>query len=488
MSKENLVLKMQVTADPQTLSELDGQSRICNWLYNHLLEKSLELKREFIHSGNPEASKTIYTKRGLRNVLPTLKVEHPFLKVVHSSPLKNTALRLSEAIRVHQKSKKGKRKGKQMGWPKFRAWRRDWFSLLYDEPEKGFKIQETSLILSLGMGQDRKHRFLVLDLPEAHLLKGKTLRNLRIVSELGNYYAVFTIQKELPIRKPISKILSLDPNHKNLAYGVDTEGTAIEIAAPKWIKTYDRRLDELKSKRDRCNKKSKKSPVLDEKGTPTGKEFYLPSKQWKKYDDSFKCALRKRREQTKTFMYTSAHRLFRDYDCIGIGNYTPNGAGITKPMRRAMNNRSLIGRWKNTLSWVARKSGKIYLEFDEKGTTRTCSHCLHVEEHGIHVSLRQWQCPQCQTEHIRDENSAINGLRKILRDLLQKNEGEYPLIVSGSDLAFVKERWAWCVLPGGVLVTPRRQNSEIIRSTRKLNRGHDSPRSKVDHLVMYDHV
>src|ERR1700733_10487512 len=171
MSKENLVLKLRIEADPQTLSELDGQSRICNWLYNHLLEKSLELKREFIQSSDPETAKILYTKRGLRNELPKLKEEHPFLKVVHSSPLKNTALRLSEAIRVHQKSKKGKRKGKQMGWPKFRAWKRKWFSLFYDEPNKGFKVDGDTLILSLGMGEDRKRRSVILRMTEAHLLK-----------------------------------------------------------------------------------------------------------------------------------------------------------------------------------------------------------------------------------------------------------------------------------------------------------------------------
>jgi len=488
MSKENLVLKLKVDADPQTISELDGQSRICNWLYNHLLEKSLEMKREFIQSGNPEASKTLYTKRGLRNTLPQLKKDHPFLKVVHSSPLKNTALRLSDSIQAHQKSKKGKRSGKQMGWPKFRAWKQGWFSLFYDEPEKGFKVRDKTLVLSLGMGQDGKHRSLALELPEAHLLKDKTPRNLRIVSELGNYYAVFTIQKDLPVRKPISKILALDPNHKNLAYGVDTERSAIEISAPGWLKTYDKRLDELKSKRDRCSKKSKKLQVLDQQGNPTGKEFHIPSRQWKKYDHAIKSALRKRREQTKTFMFTSAHRLFREYDCIGIGDYTPKGEGITKPMRRAMNNRSLIGRWKNTLSWVARKSGKTLIEFDERGTTRTCSHCLRIEGQGIHVSLRQWQCPQCRTVHIRDENSAINGLRKILRDLPEKNEGKHPSIVSGSDLAFVQKRWAWCVLPNGVHITPWGQNCEGIHGTRKLNREHDSSRSKVDNLVIYDQV
>jgi putative transposase len=480
MSKENLVLKLKIKGDASAIQELDGQSRICNWLYNHLLEKGLELKQEFIRSGNLEASKILYTKRGLRNLLPALKNEHPFLKVVHSSPLKNTALRLSDAIRAHQKSKQGKRKGKQMGWPKFRSWKQDWFSLFYDEPAKGFNIQDNTLTLSFGMGQDRKQRSLTLQLPEAHLLKDKTLRNLRIVSELGCYYAVFTIQKILPIRKPISKILALDPNHKNLAYGVDTQGNAIEIASPQWLKIYDKRLDELKSKRDRCHKQSKKSPVLDQKGNPTGKEFHLPSKKWKKYNHALKSALRKRREQTKTFMFTSAHRLYKDYDCLGIGDYTPNGEGATKPMRRAMNNRSVIGRWKKTLSWVARKSGKTFIEFDEKGTTRTCSHCLRVEESGIHVSLRQWQCPQCQTVHIRDENAAINGLGKILRDLSPKNEGEYPSIVSGSDLAFIQKRWAWCVLPNGVRVTPWGEDSEVILSTRKLNRGHESLRSKLD--------
>jgi len=355
MSKENLVLKLKLEMETQTAGALDGQSRICNWLYNHLLEKGQELKQAFIQSSNSKAAMTLYTKRGLRNLLPKLKEEHHFLKVVHSSPLKNTALRLSEAI-------------------------------------------------------------------------------------------------------------------------------------PKWLKTYDKRLDALKSKRDRCNKKSKKAQVLDEKGKPTGKEYTLPSKRWKKYDRSIMRALHKRREQTKTFMFTSAHHLFREYDCIGIGDYTPHGEGITTPMRRAMNNRSLIGRWKETLSWVALKSGKTFIQFDEQGTTRTCNHCLHVEGQGIPVAMRQWQCRKCQTVHIRDENAAINGLRKVLRDLSPKQGGENPPLVSGSDPVFVKERWAWCILPSGVRIMPRGQNSEVICSTRKLNRGHDSPRSKLDDLIIYDQV
>jgi len=112
--KENIVLKLLCEVEPADARTINGQSKICNWLYNHLLQKALELKRQFCETQNQDTAKTLYTKRGLRNLLPKIKEEHPFLKVVHSSPLKNAALRLSSAIQAHQKSKKGKRKGKQI--------------------------------------------------------------------------------------------------------------------------------------------------------------------------------------------------------------------------------------------------------------------------------------------------------------------------------------------------------------------------------------
>ncbi len=485
MCKQSIVLKLGLEVGHEEAQEIDGHSRICNWLYNYLVEKGSHLKQEFIQ-GNKEVALSLYSKRGLRNLLPSIKEENSFLKVVHSSPLKNTALRVSSAIQDYQKSRKGKRKGKQTGWPQFRSWKKEWFSLFYDEPNKGFKIEGKELILSLGMGVDRKQRSIRLKLPEANLLKGQTMRNLRIVCELGKYYAIFTVEKSLPKRKPISKVIALDPNHKNLAYGVDTNQKGIEIATPKWLKIYDKRLDELKSKKDRCNKKSKKV-VLNE-GEATRKEFYLPSKRWKKYDHALKKAVRKRREQTKTFMFTTSHALFKEYDCVAIGDYTPSGEGINSVMRRAMNNRSLIGRWKKTLSWVAAKSGKTFLEFDEKGTTRTCNRCLYVEQLGIPLAVRKWQCPECQAIHIRDENAGINGLKKVLRDLSKKNEEEYSSLVSGSDLAFVQERWAWSVLPSGVLVTPRGHGSDVSHSFKKLKREHDSSRSKIDQSTIFSQV
>ena len=155
----------------ETLHSLDGQSKICNWAYNNAIECANELKQEFKETGNPDIAKILYTKRGLRDRLPSLKKEHPFLKTVHSSPLKNAALRASNAIQAHQKGKKGKRR-KESGWPKFRSWQSNWFSLLYDEPNKGFKVIGDTLKLSLGTDLNKKRLFLTLQLKEAHRLKG----------------------------------------------------------------------------------------------------------------------------------------------------------------------------------------------------------------------------------------------------------------------------------------------------------------------------
>jgi len=207
------------------------------------------------------------------------------------------------------------------------------------------------------------------------------------VCQSGVYSAVFTVERELPEAKPIKKVIALDPNHKNLAYGVGTDGRAIEIESPWWLKKYDKRIDELKSKRDRCQKRSRLVAVLDDDGNETGKQRWEPSKRWKKLDATLQRALAKRRDQTKTFLYTVANGLMREYDMVAIGDYTPQGGGITIAMRRAMNNRSLIGRFKQIVSWCAAKSGKFYCEYTEEGTKRTCHKTGYRVEGGIPPSV-----------------------------------------------------------------------------------------------------
>jgi putative transposase len=126
-----VAIKIPLLAGPQEAAVLDSQSRIANWLYNKLLEQANALCKQYREAQDQETRDqiglTLYTERGLRNLIPGLKMQHPFLKVVYSSVLKNAALRLSKAIRDYQDGKHGRGKN-QVNWPTFRAWKRGWFS------------------------------------------------------------------------------------------------------------------------------------------------------------------------------------------------------------------------------------------------------------------------------------------------------------------------------------------------------------------------
>ena len=80
-------------------------------------------------------------------------------------------------------------------------------------------------------------------------------------------------------------------------------------------------------------------------------------------------------------------------------------------------NQSLIGRFKETLAWTAARSGKVYGEWDEDGSTRTCHVCDYAVPGGIPPEVREWTCPDCGTRHLRDENAAMNGLVQVLKKL-----------------------------------------------------------------------
>lgn len=470
MTQATKAIKLQLEEQEESqFRSLDGQSKICNWLYNYLLQIANDLKTDAMKTQNFDQAKVIYTEHGLRNTLPSLKLEFPFLKSLYSSVSKNAALRVSSAILEYQKGKKGKRKNK-VGWPRFRAWNRSWFSLFYDEPNKGYKVNGDILRLSLGVDKNKKRLTLSFRLKDVSRLKGFELRNLRITKENGKYYAIFTVQLSVPEKKATKNIIALDPNHKNFCYGTDNEGKAVEIEAPYWLKSHDKKLDELKSRRDRCEKKQTKCVAVDQDGVPTGKEYWMPSRQWQKRQKTYERELHKSREQKKTFMHTVAHYLCRNYDLIAIGDYAPRGDGQSIKMRRAMNNRSLIGQFKEILFWTATKSGKTVIEYDEQGTTRTCHACGYEVPGGLCPSIRKWSCPCCQVEHIRDENAAINGYRKILRDLKEKEELQ-SFSVPRSGLVSIEKRSVWRVLPSGVKTLSRGQNSEYFATPENENEG-----------------
>jgi len=135
--------------------QLDGQSKMCNWLYNQLFEAV----EEGYKKGKP---KKLLNGRNLRDKVPKIKQKSLFLYKVHSSPLKNAAIRLKDAYDRFFDKKLDNQK------PHYRSWKKKWFSLYYDEPNKGFKLlEDRKLSISFGKLSDEEYNPDIPDIPES---------------------------------------------------------------------------------------------------------------------------------------------------------------------------------------------------------------------------------------------------------------------------------------------------------------------------------
>lgn len=441
------VRKIRWEVDEETGAILDEQSKIVTWLYNRLLERANELRKHFRETQDLQAGLILYTERGLRDQIPEMKREHPFLTKVYASPLKNAVLRLSRTVHDYQASWHGNRKGRQIHWPRFHSWKAEWFSLDYDEAWKGYRVNGRDLAVHLGKGFSGRrivHGNLVEPLP---LRKDEQVKRLRIMKQAGQLFAIFTMEREAPKQKdsPSPRIIALDPNHKNLAYGVGTDGQAIEIENLGSLRRMDKRIDLLKSRRGLFKKENKLNAINQDANVEHQRK--TSSRRWNYLNHRLEKAYLKRRDVTKTYLFAIANRLCQQYDIIAIGDYAPaQGRGITKEMRRSMFNQSLIGQLREVTEWVALRSGKLFIKYQEQGTTRTCHSCGFIVEGGLDPKIREWNCPGCGKHHYRDENAAMNGLVCVLEKLGMPRSGHMPVSITA--------RWIWRVTPSGVHALP----------------------------------
>ena len=182
--------KIEVTFSKEAEWILDGQSKICNWFYNQLLEAC---KKDYMEHGNE--SKLLYG-RNLREYGTKLKEAYPFLQTVFSSVLKEPSTRIKLA---YEKFFRGESR-----YPNYRSFKKKWFSLVFDEPKKGWEVREDGKTVSISLGK-------IADLPKEkgkqnpsvigklkeklEVKENELLKTFSLVKQQGKFYGIFTVEK-----------------------------------------------------------------------------------------------------------------------------------------------------------------------------------------------------------------------------------------------------------------------------------------------------
>lgn len=386
-----LAIKFELLIDVKNQLIIDKVSEDLRRTYNGLLDlckRDYEVKKK-IEEGKEvndgEIFMDLMSGYNIRDYLIKTRKGTEYEKY-YSSIVKNTALRLKTSFKNFFSGRSG--------YPKFKPYNRQWFSLFYDEPSKIPTIEKNGKVLiKLGKDKDGNSLNFHAKIKDYFVKEKSNIRNVRITKKLSNgrYYISLTI--EVPDRvikecKKSKKFISIDPNHKNFFCSIDSDGVSMEVKKLNIAKALDKEIDILKSKISNKNKYSR---------------------EWNKLDKKLKKVYHKRDEQIKNSLYELAHYITKRYNVVIIGDYTPSiNVAKYRNQRRSMLNQTFIGEFRKVLKHVCWKYGTEYIMVDESYTTQTC--CINGKRVKRTVDEREWVVDGRKV--LRDINSAVKIARK----------------------------------------------------------------------------
>jgi putative transposase len=305
------------------------------------------------------------------------------------------------------------------GFPRVKP-RHQFFTLCYPAMYLD-KMEGNTLVLPTGGGKQwgpKRFPNIVAHLtedPPARFREVAVSRDAR-----GNFYCSFvyddggqeeedTQHKRRTRRKPRKEralradgIVAFDLGIKTLATGYTDQGRFYHIGGFKGYRWYNKQLDKIRSKRDKCKKKSRRYLHL--------------SNVYKRV------AEQKRRKQQDCLHKAShliAHRLAER--AVVIGDHALRQMVIQKHenetpkdrRKRQIRNRMVYNDWGlygfvQMLVYKCLRFGKELHIIDERDTTRMCSGCKRKQN--MPLWKRTYRCANenCGLVMDRDENSAVN--------------------------------------------------------------------------------
>ncbi|SRR6266487_143781 len=367
-------IKLEVSAqDAETLEFMQGK---CRGLYNWLV---MRLRDGEKWPGVYEAKKTLQAS----------KQYDPELAWVYGKLLHEVYYRLDNAMQAFFRRLEAAEKP---GFPRVRP-RHNFFTLCY--PAMYLKIEGDKLMLPTG-GKGRNKRFpnitaRLTETPPERFREVAISRDAR-----GNYYASFGYreQEETCI---VGEVVAFDLGIKTLATGVNEQGRVYHIGGFKGARWYNRQLDKIRSKRDKCKKKSRR---------------YIHLSQ------VYKRVSEQKRNKQKDCLHKASHLIAHKLveRTVVVGDLSQRQMVMKEHVERNKHlNRAVFNNWGlygfvQMLVYKCLLYGKELVFLDERNTSKMCSGCGHLQ--AMPLYKRTYACTECALILDRDENSAINILAR----------------------------------------------------------------------------
>lgn len=123
--------------------------------------------------------------------------------------------------------------------------------------------------------------------------------------------------------------------------------------------------------------------------------------------------------QRNAFLHKESTRIVRENDIIAVETLGVSDMLEQKKISLQIND-AAWSKFIAMLTYKAQWYGKQLIRIDRyHPSSKTCCKCRYIAPN-MPLNVREWQCPQCETQHDRDTNAAINIMIAGVK-LYQKN-------------------------------------------------------------------
>jgi len=374
-----LTKKIRLEVSEQDAATLEFMQGKCRSLYNWWVMKLRDGEK---WPGWEEAKKTLQASK-----------EHdPELKWVCGKLLHEVYFRLDAAMQAFFRRVKN---GEKPGFPRVRP-RHCFFTLIY--PAMHIKIEGKHITLPIAdKGKNKHFPDVIAKLTEEAPASYKEVAISR--DGQGHYYASF-VHNETEETHEHDGVLAIDLGVKTLATGVNEQGRFYHINGFKGGRWYNRQLDKIQSKRDRCKKGVRRYRHLS--------RVYQRVSQQKR---------NKQQDSLHKASHLIAHKLVER--TVVVEDLSQRQMVMkeyrerNRPLNRVVFNDWGFYTFTRMLIYKCQLYGKDLHFLDERNTSKQCSGCGHLQ--GMPLWKRTYCCAECGL--VRDDNSAVNILMRFLARL-----------------------------------------------------------------------
>lgn len=331
------------------------------------------------------------------------KKQFPFLKDIDALALMNARRNFEASLKNYFQSKKGKRKGKKVGFPTFKKKGVSKDSFTTNNIYNNIRILDNSIKLpKIGYVKFVNHRPLPADSKIIAVNVSKTPSNIYYISVMVECADNYKVRNNVSEPNVVGLDMSLSQ------FVVDSDNTT-DNTKTKYVRQY--RKNERRLKRLQRILSRRQLITTDEMVYSKKKQKNVPKVERSKNREKARLRLAKLHQHIsncrRDFSIKQALYYARNYDVVVIEDINLQDMQRTLHLGKSISDLG-FGIFKEWLSYKCDEYDTLLVKTDKwYASSKTCSKCGYVNS-DLRLSDRKWTCPDCGEVHDRDYNAACN--------------------------------------------------------------------------------